>query len=331
MEKILNQEDIDMLFRAAQKGQVPLGAAPPTKKNVIKFDIREVGQISKEQVRALSNLHENFARNVTNSLGAYLRAAIEVNIVSIEQLYYSEIVSRMTEMTYLCSIRVKPLEAVALFQMDLALAFPIMDLLLGGTGESDAVELRDLTEIEEQILESIVGILTVELQACWAPVMEVNFEFERRQPAAQAAVLMPATERNLALSFEIKVLKSVGMLNITLPTVLSNAILRKLRTQFSYSKRSNLSVHMNQLRAQMLDGSFPIDLRLPSTPVRVDLLTALRPGQVLPLAHPLDQPASLRVSEEEMFLAYPVACGHLRGGQIQKRISILPDSRKAVP
>src|SRR5208282_1450324 len=45
-------------------------AAP---KNVSKFNLREISQINKEQVRALSTLHESFARNVTNSLGAYLR------------------------------------------------------------------------------------------------------------------------------------------------------------------------------------------------------------------------------------------------------------------
>jgi flagellar motor switch protein FliM len=331
MQKILNQEEIDMLFRAAQKGQVPGGPVPAAKFNVSKFDIREVGQINKDQVRALTVLHENFARDITNSLGAYLRVGFEANIVSIEQLSYAEVVLRMPELTYLCSIRVRPLEVFALVHMDLALAFPIMDLILGGTGENDAIEMRDLTEIEEQIMESVVRILIRELRTCWAPVLDVEFEFEQRQPIAQAAMLVPATERNLAFSFEIKVLKSHGMLNLTLPAVVSNALLRKLSFQFAYYKRASSPAHMSQIRTQMLDGSFPVQLRLPPTPIRVADLTALQLGQILPLGHPPDQPAVLTVADEEMFLAYPVACGLLRGGQIQKRTSILPASRKAVP
>lgn len=330
MDKILNQEDIDALFRAARNGPVKKGPAPAERK-VTKFDIRKVGQINKEQMRALSVLHETFARNITNSLSAYLRVAVEANIASIEQLNYSEIVTRMSEMTYLCTIRVKPLETLALLQMDLALAFPIMDLILGGTGNSEGIELRDLTEIEEQILESIVGILTRELQTAWAAVLEVAFEFEQRQPSSQAAQLMPATERNLALSFEFKVLESRGMLNITLPGVVSNALLRKLSTQFSYAKRAGSHTHVDQIREQMLHGSFPMSLKLPSIKVRVQELMALRVGQVLPLDHPLDQPAILSVAEEEMFMAYPVSCGDVRGCQVEKRASIIPTSRKALP
>ena len=330
MEKILNQEEIDLLFQAAQKGNVA-GAGAAAAKQVSKFDIREVGQINKEQVRAVSILHDNFARNITNSIGAYLRVAFDVNIVSIEQLNYSEVVSRMSETTYLCSIRIRPLEAFALLQLDFALAFPIMDLILGGAGETEAVEQRYLTEIEEQILETVVRILIKELQAAWAPVLDVELDFDQRQPINQAGGLMPGTERNLAISFEIKMLKSRGTMNITLPAVVSNTILRKLTTQFAAYRRVASSANMDQLRTQMLDGSFAVHLRLPSSPLRVAQLTSLQLGEILPFPHPVNEPAVLSVAEEEMFLAFPVACGHFRGGQVHKRLSILPASRKAVP
>lgn len=330
MEKILDQEEIDKLIRAAQKSPGSEEVAQAAQKKVTKFIVREVGQVSKEQVRVLSVLHETFARNITNSLGAYLRVGFEVNLVSVEQLSYSEVLSRMPDMTYLCSIQARPLDALALLQMDLGLAFPIMDLVLGGPGKNDAIESRDLTEIEEEIMESVVIILTRELQNTWAAVLEVEFIFQQRQQSSQAVALMPATERTLALSFEIKVLQSRGMLNITIPAVVSNSLLRKLSTQFAYSKREGSPALINQLRVQMLDAKFPVDLRLPPTPVRVGELTTLQLGQVLPLNHPLDRPAFLCVGEEQMFLAYPAACGHSRGGQIQQRVPTLPGSRKAV-
>ncbi len=330
MEKVLNQEEIDMLFRAAQKGQAAPTPASETKK-VTRFDIRQVGQISKEQVRALSLLHESFARNISSSLGAYLRVGLEVNIVSVEQLRFTEVVSRMSEMTYLCSVHVRPLDSLALLQMDLSLAFPIIDVILGGAGDAEAIPVRALTEIEQQILETVVGILARELQLCWAPVLEVDFTFEQTLPGAQAAVLMPPTERNLAFSFEIKILKSQGMLNITLPSVVSNTLLRKLRAQFAYYKRAGSSAHMSQLRAQMLDAHFPTVLKLLPSPVLVSELTELQVGQVLPLSRPLDQPAVLSVANEEMFRAFPVRCGYFRGAQVHERVPISPTSRKAVP
>jgi len=279
-------------------------------------------------VRALSALHESFARNVTNSLGAYLRVGFDVNLVSVEQLTFSEIVSRLPDLTYLCSMRMQPIEAVGLLQMDLAVAFPIMDLVLGGPG-TGAIELRDLTEIEEQILESVIRILTRELQSAWAPVLQVDIEFEQRQQSSHTQVLMGPTERCLALSFEIKMPDAHGVLNVTLPAVASNAVLRKLTAQSAYSKRGSSAAQVHQIRRRLLDGYYQVALRLPPIPVSVRDLTDLKVGQVLRLHLPVERPAILYVAEKEMFAVYPVACGSARGAQILHRNSIALTSRKA--
>lgn len=261
-------------------------------------------------------------------LRRYLRVGFDVNLVSVEQLTFSEIVSRLPDLTYLCSMRMQPIEAVGLLQMDLAIAFPIMELVLGGSG-TGAVEMRDLTEIEEQILESVMRILTRELQMAWAPVLPVNIEFDQRQQSAQAQVIMGPTERCLALSFEIKMPDAHGMLNVTLPAVASNAVLRKLTAQTVYSKRGSSAKHVNQIKRHLLDGIYDLDLRLPPALVTVRELTGLEAGDVLRLHQPVEQPATLYAAEKEMFAVYPVACGLARGAQILQRNSIIPATGKA--
>lgn len=228
---------------------------------------------------------------------------------------------------YLCSMRMLPIEAVGLLQMELAVAFPIMDLVLGGSG-TGAIEMRDLTEIEEEILESVMRILTRELQSAWAPVLQVDIEFEQRQQSSHTQTLMGPTERCLALSFEIKMPDAHGMLNVTLPAVVSNALLRNLTAQTAYSKRGNSPAQVQQLRQHLLDGSFEVELRLPSVPVSVRDLSNLEVGQVLSLHLPVEQSAILHVAGKEMFAVYPVACGLVRGAQILHRNSIVPASRK---
>ncbi len=327
MEKILNQEEIDALFRATQKGGLPTDTKVAAPKNISNFNLRETSQINKEQVRALSTLHESFARNITNSLGAYLRVGFDFTLVSVEQLTYSEILSRLPELTYLCSMRMQPIEAIGLLQMDLAVAFPIMDLVLGGPG-TGSMELRDLTEIEEQILESVMRILTRELQSAWAPVLPVEIDFEQRQQSSHAQVLMGPTERCLALSFEIKMPDTHGVLNVTLPAVASNALLRKLTAQTAYLKRGGSAIHVSRIQRLLMDAGFHLELRLPPIPVSIRDLTDLKAGDVLPLQQPVEQSATLYVAEKEMYAVYPVACGHARGAQILHRNSIIPISRR---
>jgi flagellar motor switch protein FliM len=328
MEKILNQEEIDALFRATHKGQISPGTKRAAPKNISNFNLRETSQINKEQVRALSALHESFARNITNSLGAYLRVGFDFSLVSVEQLTYSEILSRLPELTYLCSMRMQPIEAVGLLQMDLAVAFPIMDLVLGGPG-TGTVEIRDLTEIEEQILESVIRILTRELQSAWTPVLPVDIEFEQRQQSSHAQVLMGPTERCLALSFEIKMPDAHGVLNVTLPAVASNALLRKLTAQTAYLNRGGSLTHVQSIQRLLLDANFDVELLLPPSHVTVRALTELEVGEVLPLSQLVEQPATFYVSGKEMYSVYPVACGYARGAQIVHRNSIIPVSKRA--
>src|ERR1039457_6637438 len=99
MEKILNQEEIDALFLKAQgQGQgmsaASQGAEAPAQHVTVR-DIRQAGQLGKEHVRAVSMLHDSFARNLTYNLGAYLRGVFEVNLVSVEQLSYAEFLQRI--------------------------------------------------------------------------------------------------------------------------------------------------------------------------------------------------------------------------------------------
>lgn len=84
------------------------------------------------------------------------------------------------ELTYLCSMRMNPLDAIGLLQMDLAAAFAVSDLVPGGPANG-AFELRDLTEIEEQILETVMRILNRELQSASArcsPFMHAGEEYK---------------------------------------------------------------------------------------------------------------------------------------------------------
>src|SRR5262249_7392089 len=162
---------------------------PPTNRSIETFDLRKSSPLSSDQVRVVTALHESLARRLGDSLGAYLRVAFEMNLVSSERLTFAEYMVRVPEMTYSASFRTLPIDAPVLIQAELSLVFPIVDLVLGGSG-SDPTELRDLTEIEEEIFEAVVALIARDLQISWAPIVELNIQFDQRQPSAQLQNLM---------------------------------------------------------------------------------------------------------------------------------------------
>jgi flagellar motor switch protein FliM len=327
MEKILSQEEIDALFRAAQ-GRAAEKAPPPKEgRTLAPCNFRQSARISKEQLRSVSQLHELFARNLTHSLGAYLRLAFEVNLVSAEQLNYGDFLQRIPEVTYLVSMALRPVGDSAAVELDLPLAFPIIDVLLGGPGRAEAT-VREITEIEEQILEVVVSIIGRELENTWHTLLELQVDFEMRLRQADIARLMPLNEKILSLSFEIRMPEARGMLNVALPAGVANALLRKLTQQASYRKQRGTVDSTLQMRRRLEHCQFPIQLVLPEQHVRVSQILALEQGSILKLNYPLGHAANLLVSGKELFTAHPVRAGGRRAAQVDSRVRSLDPLQK---
>src|SRR5271156_5044639 len=172
MEKVLNQQEIDDLVRKARSGDAAVSASGPV---VQPWDIRQAGQIGSEQLRAINQLHESFARNLTIAVGGYLRIVFDCRLASAEHLTFREFLQRVPEKTYLATCDLAPAGATAVLQLDLAIAFPILDVMLGGEGNGSEIT-RDITEIEEQVLEGIIRVMFRELQSAWQAIaLEFNF------------------------------------------------------------------------------------------------------------------------------------------------------------
>ena len=210
MEKTLKQDEIDALFQAARSSTPEAGHAE-VRARVVPYNFSSAGQISTDQLRVISMLNDLFARNLTHNLAAWLRTRFQVNLVSAEQIQFNEFLLRIPEISYVASVRLEPLGALSVLQLDLGLAPPVIDLLLGGEGRDGP--LRELTDIEESILGSVVEIICRELTAAWQPV-GLSFNFERRQMQTQVARVMSVTEKTLCLSFEIRMPHSSGLLNL---------------------------------------------------------------------------------------------------------------------
>ena len=315
MEKVLTQDEIDQLFRKAQGTAAK--AAPPVSTRIVKeCDFRQAGQLSKEQVRQVTLLHEAFAPNLGNSLGAYLRVGLQVSLVAVEQLVYSEFLSRIPEQTYFATCQLLPLEEISGVQLDLALAFPMIDLLLGGPGQGLA-EPRDLTEIEEQILESVVALVCRELQTTWQSVLPLEFQPGQRVKSSQIITMIPQTEHILNLSFEIRLTDTRGNLNLVFPAAISNMLLRKLAQQGMLQRRRHSADNTVRLRELLQDCKFTVELELTRIPLRIREVVEMLPGEVLPLGHSLRESMCVTVNGRSVFSGVPVSCGLVRGGLIQ--------------
>src|ERR1700709_1573474 len=116
------------------------------------YDFRRPDRIAKDQLRSIHLLHETFARSLASSLSAYLRAYVVVNLVSVEQLSFIEFSQGLPSPSCMVVLGMKPFDGSALLEINPALVFPILEMLLGGSGKVTTKLQRELTEIEQSIL-----------------------------------------------------------------------------------------------------------------------------------------------------------------------------------
>ena len=313
MEKMLKQDEIDALFQAARANPPALSENADRSSSVVPYNFSRAGQISNEQLRAISMLNDLFARNLTHNLAAWLRCRFQVNLVSAEQISFNEFLMRIPEISYVTSVRLEPLGALSVLQLDLALAPPIIDLLLGGDGKEGP--LRELTDIEESILGSVVEIICRELTAAWQSV-GLSFNFERRQMQTQVARIMSVTEKTLCLSFEVRMPQGAGLLNLAFPAVVANTILRRLTSDWGRHRR-----HAPETRARLETAARQIRfggcLQLPQVRIAAREIEDLQPGSVLRLGLSAGAPAEWRVAGQSLARAEPIRHGTHRAARIQ--------------
>jgi len=319
MEALLNFAELGAL---RNKARLKTSAVrPPGEAPAVAFDPRQVGQPSPTQLLGLETLHKGCAQGLGSKLSTLLRTSVEVEFASVEQISGADFLQKLPEAAYLASLG-DALGSTALLQLDLALIFPILDRLLGGTGEQNA-PARDLTEIEQEIFAPVSHAMVEALRQGWEPVLKIDGPGAQRVARSEAAALLSPTDKVLAVSLQLRLQETAGRLLLAFPSVISAALLRKLAPQEAPSKPS-LPRDSSRLREQLLEGRFEAELLLPRSTVSIRQLCGLQPGDVVALNASAHEPLAVLIAGREMFLAAPVRCASRRGAQVQRVLSIAP-------
>jgi flagellar motor switch protein FliM len=298
----------------------------PKARSIHSCNFRYAGRLSNENARALTSLHEKFALNVTNSLEVYLGTSIRLEMLSLEQLTLQDYINSVAPNTYLLPCALNVMENNLLMEMDIRLIFPIIDLLLGGAGTTSSDEPRELTEIDEEIVESITALIIKEVDRSWRTLNLSPTPGHCIKPALITQIY-PANEKLVLLMFEMTIGTTTGSFKIVLPTSFVGFLLRHMKAAQS-KKISSLRHFPNpSLRERILDCDFNVALDITQMRVLVKDLIDLKPGVILKMKAPVKNPGRLTVEGVDIFEALPVRSGALKAAQLSCR-SLEPAAAK---
>jgi flagellar motor switch protein FliM len=290
----------------------------PKPRTIHSCNFRYAGRLSNENARALTSLHEKFALNVTNSLEVYLGTSIRLKMLSLEQLALQDYISGVAPNTYLLPCALNVMESNFLLEMDIRLIFPIIDLLLGGAGTTSSVEPRELTEIDEEIVESITALIIKEVDRSWR-ALNLSLTPGHCIKPALITQIYPANEKLVLLMFDMNIGTTTGSFKIVLPTSFVGFLLRHLKAAQSKKISSLRHLPNPSLRERILDCDFTVAVDITEMRVLVKDLIDLKPGMILKMKAPVRNPGRLTVEGVDIFEALPVRNGTLKAAQLSCR------------
>ncbi|MGA2671870.1 MAG: flagellar motor switch protein FliM [Terracidiphilus sp.] len=304
-----------VLEGAAEKTKC--GAQQSRQRAIHSCNFRYAGRLSNENARALTALHEKFAVNVTNSLELYLGASLRLKLISLEQMAIVDYTSGLAPNSYLLPCALNVMESNFLMEMDIDLIFPIIDLLLGGAG-TPSEQPRELTEIDEEIMQSVTALIVKEVERSWR-TLNLSLTPGRCIKPAMLQQVFLANEKLVLLMFEMTLGGMTGPFSIVLPTSFVGFLLRHLKAAQS-KKSSSLRLLRNpSLRERILDCDFKVAADITQMRVLVKDLIDLKPGMVLKMRAPVKSPGRLTVEDVEIFEALPVRNGTMKAAQLSCR------------
>jgi flagellar motor switch protein FliM len=297
----------------------------PKPRTIHSCNFRYAGRLSNENARALTALHEKFALSVTNSLELYLGTSLRLKLLSLEQMAILDYTSKIASNSYLLPCALNVMESNFLIEMDIALIFPIIDLLLGGAGTASE-DARELTDIDEEIMQSVTALIIKEVERSWL-TLNLSLTPGRCIKPAMIQQVFLANEKLVLLMFEMTLGGTTGPFNIVLPTSFVGFLLRHLKAAQS-KKISSLRLLRNpSLRERILDCDFTVAADITQMRVVVKDLIDLKPGTILRMNAPVRIPGRLTVEDVEIFEALPVRNGARKAAQLSSR-SQEPAARK---
>ena len=324
MNEVLSQDEIDQLLMAISSGDTETEDFKPvndTRKIKI-YDFKRPDKFSKEQIRTVSIMHETFDRLTTTSLSAQLRSLVHVHVASVDQLTYEEFIRSIPTPTTLAVINMDPLKGNAILEIDPAITFSMIDRLFGGTGQGTKVQ-RDLTDIEQSVMEGIIVRILANMREAWTQVIDLRPRLGQIETNPQFAQIVPPSEMVVLVTLETKVGDEEGMMNFCIPYITIEPIISKLSSQFWFSsvRRSSTTQYLGVLKEKLSSVDMDVVAEIGSINLPIRDVLGLRTGDIVRLSNVrVGDPLTLSVGNKKKFLCQPGVIGKKMAVQVIGKI-----------
>lgn len=320
MADVLSQSEIDALLSALSTGEIePEQIQLEEEKQKVKiYDFRSPQKFSKDHIRTLELIHDNFARILSNYLTAQVRKNVKVKIETVEQITYDEFIHSVQSTTIMTLFKMPPLNGTILFETNLGFSYQILDVLLGGTGERK-YNTKDISDIDKNIMYQITSGMISNLKLAWEDILHVNPEVESIETNPAINQTLAPNEPVALITFSVEMGKTTTFINLCIPYLSIEKLLDKLVVQYWF-KNDEDDEMLKEAQHKVEKGLMPVEVEVKAelgrTNLSVDDFLKLCTGDIVKLDNKYEKPIKVLVEDGEYYYAKPGKIGKNMGVSI---------------
>lgn len=317
MANILSQDEIDDLLGAMERGElIDEVEEDSSKLKIESFNFRRPNLIAGDKLRGFNAMHDQFIRKIQGSLTLLMRANIELNIASTDQIIFQEFVKSMDSVTLIRLFTMEPLPGTAIVEIKLPLAYGVVDMLLGGQGGVET-EVRRMTEIEFAILEPFMTNIEEQLASVWKEVVDVDFDVTRTETDSEMVQTAPSEAPMVVVTMVMKIGQANGIISIAYPLPMVQQLLNRLDSKnwegdnyYGKLEEKNYKLDLMTAIAQL---ELPVQVDLGKVPLTSSELESLQVGDLLILDKKYSDLLDVNVGKMKYASAKPGRVGRSLG------------------
>lgn len=329
MSEVLSQSEIDNLLSEMSTGSLDVDdflSERVKRAEITNYDFRRPNRISKNQVRTLQSIHENFAEAFGYYLVSRLQTVVSINVTSVDQLFYSEYILSVSNPSCLYVFDIVGTDGAGILEVSPQLALILVERLLGGAGEIQP-KPRAITPIEQSVIRGVIEHAFSDLQNAWRSIAELNFKYQRLEMEADFVQVAPSSEIVIVVSFDVNIGLHTYLMNLCFPTFALEEVLTKLSRQQVTAgpvkmTQERIRENIEIVKKHMSKTFLPVTVELGRTSISVKELFELQEGDIIKLKNKITDEVIISIAGKKKFAGRP---GSLEGKKAVKILRPLRD------
>ncbi len=311
MADVLSQSQIDALLNSMQNSDAE-NVAEETKKpekEYKKYDFFSPKKYTKDKLKMLSSIYDNYSRIFTSQINGLFRVVSEVEVVGVEEQRYYEFGNALNDSDVLAVADVELPDHSSnppmLLHISPLLMASMIDRMLGGTGTDLSIDMSyTYTDIELALYEKIIKYPVAIMNDVWAGYISVNAKFDYIEENPSMFQGISVDETVVIIMLHIKMNDIDGTMNICIPGTLLSNIFEIIDKTKHLAKKNDSTLQRNSkedIMESIRESKMDVMAQLGVARLSLDDVYNLHVGDVIDLNKPQDSLVSLFIEGQPWF------------------------------